>query len=127
MLTVFGIESLIIFCLFRLVAANITQFSENQTVTSPLSASFSCSASGLPRPNIMWLDPNSAVLMTGMDGVVISEEEDGERGITSTLNVTRTAPSLGGEYRCLADNGVTGRGDINTTSAILTVFGERSY
>ena len=75
----------------------------------------------------MWLDPNSAVLMTGMDGVVISEVVDGERGITSTLDITRTAPSLGGEYRCLADNGVAGRGDINTASAILTVFGERSY
>ena len=48
----------------------------------------------------------------------------GEREIVSILNVTTTAPSNSGEYTCLADNGVIGQGDVNRTSAILTVHGE---
>jgi hypothetical protein len=64
------------------------------------------------------------VLVSGVGGVTITEVAEGMRGITSTLNITSTAPSVSGAYRCLADNGVSGRGDLNMSSAVLTVYGE---
>ena len=62
--------------------------------------------------------------MSGVNRVIITEEERGLREIVSTLNLTLTAPSMSGEYRCVADNGVIGRGEINETRASLTVRGE---
>ena len=105
------------------VAANITQFPENVVVTSPGFATFSCRASGLPRPSIAWSSPNSATLMSGVNGVTITEMNDGDREIMSILNITSTRLSLAGEYMCTASNGVSGRGDFNETSVELTVYG----
>ena len=62
--------------------------------------------------------------MSGVDGVSILNMAMGEQEIVSTLNVTTTAPSNSGEYTCLANNGVKGRGYVNRTSAILIVYGE---
>ncbi len=93
-------------------------------MTSPGPASFSCSARGLPRPNITWVGHNSTLLTSGVNGVSITETEEGDRELVSILRITTTVPSVAGEYRCLADNGVSGRGDINETSAVLTVYGE---
>ena len=105
------------------VAANITQFSENVVVTSPGFATFSCRASGLPRPSITWSNPNSATLVSGVNGVMITEMDDGDRGIMSILSIISTRPSLAGEYTCTASNGVSGSGDFNETSVELTVYG----
>ena len=92
-------------------------------MTAPNAASFTCSASGVPRPNITWVGPDSATLMSVDDGVVITDTEQGDRERISTLNITRTAPSVGGQYRCLADNGVTGVGNTTTSEAMLIVNG----
>ena len=108
-----------------IVAANITQLPEDATVTSPSSASFVCSASGLPRPNITWTSPNSTQLTSGVGEVTIITEEvmGSEREIVSILNITSTSPSQAGEYTCLADNRVMGPGYIAAATALLTVYG----
>ena len=62
--------------------------------------------------------------MSGVNGAIITEAERGLREIVSTLNLTLTAPSMSGEYRCVADNDVIGRGEINEASVNLTVLGE---
>ena len=110
--------------IFLAAAADIIQLPVDVTVTSPNSASFTCTASGLPRPKITWNNPDSTEVMPGVDGVIITEEERGLREIVSTLNLTLTAPSMSGEYRCVADNGVIGRGELNKSSVNLTVLGE---
>ena len=106
------------------VAANITDPPGDITVTAPGAVSFTCTASGVPRPNITWFSPSSETLMSGNNGVTIMEMEEGERDIVSTLSIAMTAPSVVGQYRCVADNGVTGVGDVNDVTAFLMVYGK---
>ena len=109
------------------VAANITDSPQALVVTAPNPVTFSCTASGLPRPNITWLDPSSAVLMSGSGGVTITETRIGERVIVSTLNISMTVPSNSGNYTCVADNDVTGQGDLNRVDATLSVHGKNCF
>ena len=111
--------------LFSLVAANITEMPVNQTVTSPDDATFSCTASGLPRPNITWTSPDSVTLVSGVNDTTITEDDSGgERSLVSTLYIINASPSSSGEYTCNADNTV-GRGDtLIMATASLTVYGE---
>ena len=106
------------------VAANITDPPDDITVTAPGAVSFTCTASGVPRPNITWFSPSSETLMSGNNGVTIMEMEEGDREIVSTLSIATTAPSVAGQYRCVADNGVTGVGDVNDVAAFLMVYGK---
>ena len=59
--------------------------------------------------------------MSGSNGVTIMESEEGDREIISTLSIATTAPSVAGQYRCVADNEVPGVGDV---SALLMVYGK---
>ena len=52
------------------------------------------------------------------------EMEEGDREIVSTLSIATTAPSVAGQYRCVAENGVTGVGDVNDITALLMVYGK---
>ncbi len=108
---------------FFVVAANITfhpPFYVN--ITSPSTATFTCTASGLPRPNITWMDPDNNTLLEG-DNIFISMEVE-NRVINSTLHVMRTSASVSGTYTCSTDNSIIGRGDVTSISTILTVHGE---
>ena len=93
-------------------------------MTAPGTVSFTCTASGVPRPSITWFSPTSETLLSGNNGVTIMEMEEGDREIVSTLNIATTAPSVAGQYRCVADNGVTGVGDVNDVTAVLMVYGK---
>ena len=103
------------------VAANITNPPDDITVTAPDAVSFTCTASGVPRPNITWFSPSSETLISGNNRVTIMEMEEGDREIVSTLSIATTAPSVAGQYRCVADNGVTGVDDVTT---LLMVYGK---
>ncbi len=61
--------------------------------------------------------------MSGAGGATIMEVEEGEWELISTLTLTTTAVSAGGEYTCQTDNGVTGRGDLTEATATLVVYG----
>ena len=106
------------------VAANITDPPDDVIVTAPGTVSFICTASGVPRPNITWFSPSSETLMFGSNGVTIMEMQEGDREIVSTMSIATTAPSVAGQYRCVADNGVTGVGDVNDVTALLMVYGK---
>ena len=108
------------------VAANITDSPQALVITAPNPVTFSCTASGLPRPNITWSDPSSTLLISG-SGVTITEMRIGERVIFSTLNISMTVPSNSGNYTCVADNGVTGQGDLNRVDATLSVHGKNCF
>ena len=107
-----------------IVAANITSPPDDVTVSAPGAVSFTCTASGVPRPNITWFSPTSETLMSENNGVTIMEMMEGDREIVSTLSIATTAPSVAGQYRCVADNGVTGLGDVNDVTALLIVYGK---
>ena len=105
------------------VAANITDPPDDIIVTAPGAVSFTCTASGVLRPSITWFSPSSETLMSGNSGVTITEMEEGDREIVSTLSIATTTPSVAGQYRCVADNGVTGVRDVNNVTALLMVYG----
>ena len=90
-------------------------------VTYPSPATFNCSAFGFPRPNITWVNPNSAIIVSGVNGIFITVEDIGTRGRVSTLHLTLTAPSVSGQYTCLA---AVDNGNISRASAILTIYGK---
>ena len=108
----------------NLVAANITDPPDDVTVTAPGAVSFTCTASGVPRPNVTWFSPSSVTLVSGNNGVTTMEMMEEKREIVSTLSIATTAPSVAGQYRCVAENGVTGVGDVNDITALLMVYGK---
>ena len=63
--------------------------------------------------------------MSGVNGVFITVEDIETGGRMSTLHITLTAPSVSGEYMCLAENGAVGIGNINSANGWLTIHGER--
>ena len=93
-------------------------------MTAPGAVSLTCTASGVPRPNITWFSPTSETLISGNNGVTITEMQEGDRDIVSTLSIATTTPSVAGQYRCVADNGVTGVGDVRNITALLMVYGK---
>ena len=110
------------------VAANITEYPSSQVVTSPSTATFTCIASGLPRPTITWTDPDNCSLTSGVKNISITNINVGDRLLQSTLHVMMTTPSVSGMYICNAYNGILGRRDITTANTILMVYGkEHTY
>ena len=110
---------MILYLLF-LVAPTVTDLSPlEQTVTSPAAATFTCSATGRPRPSVSWdrMELNANRTLLPDDRSV--EMESGERGITSTLTVDPTSAADAAGYVCVASNIV----DNDEMSATLTVHG----
>ncbi len=120
---------IVIFCLqpcytfFSSVAPVITGTPLNRTVVSPESVNFTCVATARPRPSIAWwrVEENGTlteiVAVSGTYG--IWEDEDGERVLTSKLEVIETEPSDALTYICVADN----MAGIDQAMAELTVHG----
>ena len=107
------------------VGANITEYPSSQVVTSPSAATFNCTASGIPRPNITWTDPDGNTLMSGLNDISITTIIFGIRSLMSTLQVIMTSPSFSGKYTCNTDNGVLGQGGIISVNATLEVYGKK--
>ena len=106
------------------VAATITSLNPFQlTVTEPNSATFTCNATGRPRPTITWYTDdgsgNKTLLVDGSNDVVIMEQESGDRKLTITLTISPTAPSHATDYVCVAENVV----DVDEMIRNLTVYG----
>ena len=92
----------------------------NQTVLQLENVTFSCSASGIPRPILRWerVSVNGSLLPTEND--IIIEEMMGEREVVSSLTIVAVQPCDSGQYTCVAINVV----GTTTAVATLTVHGK---
>ena len=97
---------------------------ENLTVVRPDDATFSCQASGRPRPAITWwrltsADSGFVQIMMGDPGYSIEETEIGDCDLRSNLTILGTMLGDTGEYLCQAHN----IGSSAAESTFLTVQG----
>ena len=90
----------------------------NATAVQPDSVTFTCVATGLPRPDIVWFfKDNNGTIIGGL--VAIDVISRGERQIASSLSLANAFPLAAGEYTCVAENVV----DKTESSAVLSVHG----
>ncbi len=108
---------------FISVGAVITTHPMNQTVVASSNVSFTCAASGLPRPTITWFFiSNDGSIMVSMrvdtdNFTITSVAGDDERQVMSTLTFYAVQPYLSGTYTCNVSNEV----DQDSAIATLTV------
>ena len=102
------------------VPPQILDSPDNLTVVEPENTTFSCLATGRPRPAIVWIRLSDMTQLSNSVEFNIVEQESGERERRSNLTISGTQPSDIGAYRCVAVN------EPGTTSenATLTVHGE---
>ena len=93
---------------------------DNLTVVEPEDATFSCLATGRPRPTIAWIRLSDMTQLSNSAEFSIQEQEIGDRERRSNLTIIGTQPSDAGDYDCRAMN------EPGTTAeqATLTVHGE---
>ena len=89
-----------------LVAPSITAPPMSVSVVSPDPAVFSCTADGVPRPDITWLRVNNGTEMEVMEdsSTQIITTIVNDRLIMSILTSNETQPSRSGVYVCLGTN-----------------------
>ncbi|XP_022105012.1 leucine-rich repeats and immunoglobulin-like domains protein 2 [Acanthaster planci] len=88
----------------------------NLTVTNGQTATLSCTATGIPAPNITWLDPKGTIISDeGQDRFVISSD--------TTVFIVSVERSDQGMYTCLVQNTL---GEMDTAEIILTVTEPKS-
>ena len=105
-------------------APTIYQEPQNQVTVQQSMATFTCSASGLPRPMMTWLRVvNGQTLTITQSQYSIVTTPVGTQNQTSTLVVSNTTTNDTTTYICNATN-VAG---TSNTSATLTVQGEIHY
>ena len=92
---------------------------ENLTVVQPQSATFLCSATAQPRPQITWWRMGNQ-LMAQTITIEISSRIFGEREMVSNLTIIMADPSDAGGYVCQATNAA----GQDTATAELTVHGK---
>ena len=97
----------------------------NVSVVSPDPAMFSCTADGVPRPDITWLRVNNGTEMEVMENsnIRISTIALNDRLIMSVLTFTETQPILSGVYVCMATNSLESAREVGE----LRADGELSY
>ena len=106
---------------FSTVAPQILDPPDDLTVVQPQDATFSCLATGRPRPTIVWTRLSDMVQLQNQSGVYrIEEWEIGDRERRSNLTILGSQPSDAGGYACVAVN-VPGNVMLQAT---LTVHGE---
>ena len=91
-------------------------------VVQPATVTFTCTATGRPRPVITWFfedSEGSRTEVVTMDGVFTVAVPFGDRVVQSLLSFDSTAPNVAGLYVCVAENIV----DTTEASAVLTVHG----
>ena len=107
--------------LISTVAAQILDPPDNVTVVEPEDATFSCLATGRPRPAIAWFRVSDFTLLQPPSGnFSIVEQEIGERERRSNLTIVGTESSDAGAYGCM---GVNEPGNT-TEQATLIVHGK---
>ena len=84
--------------------------------------SLNCSATATPRPDIFWYYEDN-ILMSGVDGVMISEADIGEHILESTMMIMSPFIDRSGNYSCLAENVV----DIATSTAEVILHCELQH
>ncbi len=94
----------------------------NQTILYKDNATFSCSATGTPTPNITWWrrEKVEGDLPTPVIGERITVELSGAEEITSLLKVVESEVKDAGEYVCIVENPA----GILAATAKLTVDGK---
>ena len=106
-----------------LVPANITEGPVSLNITQPDTASFNCTASGVPRPSIWWIGPNNSSMLSERDDVNISLQNINNDVLISVLMLSEVNISRNGTYICSASNGRTGYNAITVKTAELYVNG----
>ena len=87
------------------VAPQILDPPYNLTVVEPQDATFSCLATGRPRPTIVWTRLSDMVQLQNQSvDVMIVEQEIGNRERRSMLTILGSEPSDAGGYACVAMN-----------------------
>ena len=128
--TLLYIYNIIVVIVLSAVAPVVTITSMNQTVVSPNTVMFNCSATAKPRAEIQWMRggmvlsdtvDNSTKITIDYDpqGDCIITRPPSECVLTSTLEITDTIPDDAGEYVCNATNPAGSDEEI----ALLTVYG----
>ena len=104
------------------VATTITSPPANVIVVAPDSAMFSCTADGVPIPDITWMriDNGTESEIISDNSSQINNSSMSDRVLMSTLTFSETQPSISAMYRCVASNLL---GSENAV-AQLTVNGE---
>ena len=108
--------------IFLTVAPSFITPPLNVSVVSPETAMFSCTADGVPRPDITWWRVNNGTEMEVMEDS-FTQITLSDRLTMSVLTFSETQPFRSGVYVCLAANLV----DSATAMAELTVNGELLY
>ena len=108
--------------LFPIDPAEITTSPVNQTVNEGESITLSCSAFGIPSPNITWTIPSGKALpLEGTDRIQITYGMDGA-AVQSTLTITESVVTDAGVYICMTDNRVPNEIEaIQEATATVTV------
>ena len=103
------------------VAPQILDPPDDLTVVEPQNATFSCLATGRPRPDIVWTRLSDMSQLQNQSGLYrIEEQEIGVRERRSNLTIVGTQPSDAGVYACVAVN----EPGSTMQQATLTVHGE---
>ena len=103
------------------VAPQILNPPDDLTVVDPQDATFSCLATGRPRPTIVWTRLSDMTPLQNQSATfVIVEQEIGNRERRSMLTILGSQPSDAGGYACVAMNEP---GSVMQL-ATLTVHGE---
>ena len=111
-----------------LVSPTIITPNGSRVITDEGTASFlvSCTAAGIPTPNITWNDPSGMRLPN--DRIILEDHttpqliaDDGFTflyHVTRNLLITNTSDSDTGNYTCIADNGIIAV-DSNTVEVFV--------
>ena len=112
----------IIFTFFIAVNPVIAKAPIDLIITAPDNATFTCTATGLPRPAISWqrVLGNTTVSLTSSVNYSITSTGGTGRQNSSSLTVLNTGPEDKAVYECVASNVVS----TVTRNATLTVHGE---
>ena len=103
--------------------ANITEGPVSLNITQPDTASFNCTASGVPRPSIWWIGPNNSSMLSERDDVNISLQNINNDVLISVLMLSEVNISRNGTYTCSASNGRSGFNVSTVKTADLYVHG----
>ena len=107
--------------LISTVAPQILDPPDDLTVVEPQDATFSCLATGRPRPDIVWIRLSDMTQLRSQSAnFMIEEQEVGDRERRSNLTIVDTQPSDAGAYACVTVN----EPGSATRQATLTVHGE---
>lgn len=99
--------------LFQTENASLTEFPSDTTVNSTEAVSFTCSASGIPLPDISWFKDDSPLDSSAN----ITQSTNGTSSVTSVLVLGDLVLTDAGVYRCNASHPISGNDirDFNLT------------